>query len=108
MKEYKLITQHVNKDYPLKSQDYKCSYIGRYKVEDYIVLLYKTFTTEAGRGNPEIILATFTVKGEKKDEITALWNDEINTEGVIERKVSADNDLFIDDNPDILDDFPSK
>jgi hypothetical protein len=155
VKEYKLLTQHADKVYPLKLQDYKCSYIGKYKVKDYVVLLYKTFTTEAGRGNPVIILATYTVSGEKKDETTALWDDaedplysqrvtldiskantfsvkslikyngylngrivpkkviertlyyEINTEGLIEKKVTAEKDLFIDDNPDILDDFPS-
>lgn len=156
VKEYKLLTQYVNRDYPLKLQDYKCSYIGRYQARDYVVLLYKTYTTEAGRGNPKIILVTFTVTGEKKDEITVLWNDaedplynqrvtlvisntntlsvksiikyngylngkivptkvtertlayEINTEGLIEGKVSTEKDLFIDDNPDILDDFPSE
>jgi len=153
VKEYKLIIQHTNKDYPLKLQDYKCSCIGRYMAGDYMVLLYKTYTTEAGRGNPEIVLATFTIKGEKKDEITALWNDaedplysqrvtldipnantltvksiikyngylngeivpkkiterklgyEINKGGIIERKVNAENDIFIDDNPNILGDF---
>jgi hypothetical protein len=156
VKEYKLLTQHIANDYPLKLQDYKCSYIGRYQTMDYVVLLYKTFTTESGRGNPEIILATFTVTGEKKDEVTILWNDaedplynqrvtvyisnantltiksiikyngylkgkiipkkiterrisyEINEEGLIERKVSGEKDLFIDANPDILDDFPSE
>lgn len=156
VKEYKLLAQHANRDYPLKLLDYKCSYIGRYQANDYVVLLYKTYTTEAGRGNPEIILVTFTLTGEKKDEITALWNDaedplynqrvtlyisnpntisvkaiikyngylndkivpkkitertlvyEINTEGLIVRKVSNEKELFIDDNPDILDDFPSE
>ncbi len=156
VKEYKLLAQHAKRDYPLKLNDYKCSYIGRYQARDYVVLLYKTYTTEAGRGNPEIILVTFTVTGEKKDEITALWNDaedplysqrvtldiansntisvksiikyngylngeivpkkitertlvyEINTEGLIVRKVSSERELFIDDNPDILDDFPSE
>lgn len=156
VKGYKLLAQHANRDYPLKLEDYKCSYIGRYQARDYVVLLYKTYTTEAGRGNPEIILVTFTVTGEKKDEITALWNDaedplfsqrvtldisnsntlfvksiikyngylngkivlkkvtektlgyEINIEGFIVRKVSTEKDLFKDDNPDILDDFPSE
>ena len=156
VKEYKLLAQHADRDYPHKLQDYKCSYIGRYQANDHVVLLYKTFTTEAGRGNPEIILVTYTATGDKKDEIAALWNDaedplysqrvtlnisnankftiksiikyngyingnivpkkvtertigyEINTEGLIERKVSAENDLFIDDNPDILDDFPGE
>lgn len=156
VKEYKLLAQLANRDYPLKLQDYKCSYFGRYQANDYVVLLYKTYTTEAGRGNPKIILVTFTVTGEKKDEITALWNDaedplysqrvtleisnsntisvmskikyngylngvivpkkiiektlvyEINTQGLIVKNVSTEKELFIDDNPDILDDFPSE
>jgi hypothetical protein len=76
IKQFELIANCVNKDYPLKGlQDYKCSYFGKYESENYTLLLYKTYTTEAGRGNPEIILATFTKDGKKKDEITALWND---------------------------------
>jgi len=76
IKQFELLTQHINKSYPLKKlQDYKCSNIGRYETEKYIVLMYKTYTTEAGRGNPKIILTTFTKYGKKKDEITALWND---------------------------------
>lgn len=76
IKQYELINQHISKEYPLKAlQDYKCSYVGKYVTENCVVLIYKTYTTEAGRGNPKIILATFTKDGEKKDEITALWND---------------------------------
>lgn len=71
VKEYKLRTQLANKDYTLKLQDSKCSYIGRYRTKGYVVLLYKAYTIEVGRGNPEIILATFTVTGKKKDEIAA-------------------------------------
>ncbi len=152
VKAYKLLVQHINRDYPPKIHDSKCSYIGRYQANDYEVLLYKTYTTEAGRGNPVIILVTYTEKGEKIDEIAALWNDaedplysqrvtldihdsrtlsvkslikyngylngkivpkeitertlvyEINSEGLIIRKLSAEKKLFIDDNPDILDD----
>ena len=76
IKQYELINQYVSKDYPFKNiQDYKCSYIGRYEIDCCTVLIYKTFTTEAGRGNPEIILATFAEDGKKIDAITALWND---------------------------------
>ena len=75
VKEYNLITKYVNKDYPLELQDCKCSRIGKYKVKDYVTLLYKMYTTGAGRGNPKIILATYTIAGEKKDEAIVLWND---------------------------------
>ena len=75
VEEYELIFQQTSKKYPLKLQDYSCSRVGRYKAGDYIVLMFKTYTTEAGRGNPEIILATFTTKGKKKDQTIVLWND---------------------------------
>jgi hypothetical protein len=118
--------------------------------------LYKTYTTEAGRGNPEIILATFTKDGKKKDEIIVLWNDAedplynqrntlnilnnktaeiksiVKTNGYLNGKIvpkkitektitytiqkdgkvlsvkESTMEIFIDDNPKILDDFPQE
>jgi len=118
-----------------------------------MVVLYKTYTTEAGRGNPQIILSTFSAIGEKKDEIIALWDDiedplynqrvtlyipndnmisiqsliknngflrdkivpkkitekitnyKIGKDGIIIRKVEDINYIFMDDNPEILDNF---
>jgi hypothetical protein len=74
IKGYDLVTKYASKDYPLEIQEFECSRVGKYKMEDYIVILYKTYTTMAGRGNPKIILTTFTVNGEKKDEVMALWD----------------------------------
>lgn len=156
VKRYELISQYADKKYPLKLQDYKCSRVGRYKSGDYIVFLYKTYTTEAGRGNPQIILTTFTTKGEKKDETMVLWNDAedplynqrvtlnipnsdtlivksiiktngyldgeivprkitektigyvILNDGLIKRGMDATEDIYTDDNPQILDDFPNE
>lgn len=74
--QFELISKRVNKDYPFRSiNDYKCTYIGRFESDAFIVLIYKTYTTEAGRGNPEVILSIFTKDGKKKDEIVALWNE---------------------------------
>jgi hypothetical protein len=155
IKLYGLLTKHTNKNYPLKNLlDYKCSYVGRYNAENYLILIYKTYTTEAGRGNPEMVLVTFTKDGKKNDEITALWNDaedplyaqritlNIATSNTIEiksvikvngyidgqivpKKISEKTlnymilkdgkikaepeifkDVFVDDNPKILEDFP--
>ena len=75
LNEFNLITPFASLDYPLKLQDYMCSRVGKYEVENFIVLLYKTYTTEAGSGNPKIILTVFTKTGEKKDEIIVLWDD---------------------------------
>jgi len=152
--EYNLITKYINEDYPVKLQNCKCSRVGKYRLDDYIVLLYKTYTTEAGRGNPEIILTIFTGDGKKKDETIVLWDDaedpfysqkvtlsipnnntfviqsiikyngylqgeivpkkvtkrmsnyEITKDGIIERKGDTVKEIFVDTNPDILDDFP--
>jgi hypothetical protein len=154
VKNYNLITKYANKEYPLEIQDYKCTRVGKYKMDKYIVLLYKTYTTEAGRGNPIIILSTFTLEGVKKDEVIVLWDDaedplysqkvmlsipnntkfevkstvrnngilngeivpkkvterminyEINRDGIIERKEDTEKNVFVDTNPEILDDFP--
>lgn len=77
IKKYDLISKYSHKEYPPKKiTDYQCSYFGRCSTEKYKVLLYKMFTTEAGRGNPEIVLATFSSnKGLKQDEMIVLWND---------------------------------
>ena len=153
--EFNLITSFASLDYPLKSQDYMCSRIGKYEFGDFIVLLHKTYTTEAGSGNPKIILTIFTKTGEKKDEMIVLWDDaedplynqrvtlyipnnnmfsikslivnngylqgnivlkkktakitnyEIDRDGIIMKKKEAIKNIFRDDNPEILDDFPA-
>lgn len=155
VKQYELITQYVNKEYPLKLQEYKCSRIGKYEEGNNIVLMYKTYTTEAGRGNPIIVLSTFTIEGNKKDEIIALWDDAedplysqrimlkmpsssrvaiksvikrngfldgniipkkviektilyaIDKDGTIKKEENTTEEIFIDDNPKILDNFPN-
>jgi len=154
--EFDLITKYVNTDYPLELQDYKCSRVGKYRIGDYVVLLYKTYTTEAGSGNPKIILLTFTLTGEQKSDAVVLWDNvedpfysqkvmltipnnttfviksivrdygflqdkivpkrvtekiisyEIRKDGIIEKKEEITKEIFIDTNPDILDDFPDK
>lgn len=76
VEKYKLIEQYKNKTYSLHNlKDYKCSYFGRYVCGDNVALLYKTFTTGAGRGNPKIILEVFSRNGKKKDEAIVLWDD---------------------------------
>jgi hypothetical protein len=76
IKKYDLISKYSHKEYPPKTiSDYQCSFFGRYNTEEYKVLLYKMFTTEAGRGNPEIVLVTFSSNGLKQDEMIVLWND---------------------------------
>jgi hypothetical protein len=76
IKKYDLISKYSHKEYPPKTiTDYQCSYFGKYNTEEFKVLLYRTFTTEAGRGNPEIVLATFSSNGLKQDEMIVLWND---------------------------------
>ncbi len=72
--KYDLVTKYASKDYPLEIHQFECSRVGKYKMENYIVILYKAYTTMAGRGNPYIFLATFTEKGEKIDERIALWD----------------------------------
>jgi len=74
IKEYDLVTKFASKDYPLEIQQFECSRVGKYRMENYTVILYKTYTTMAGRGNPVIILSIFTDSGEKKDEEMALWD----------------------------------
>ena len=76
IKEYQLLEKFIDKKYPFKKlESYQCSYFGKFDSRNFTVLAYKSYTTEAGRGNPIIVLATFSKAGEKKDNIIALWND---------------------------------
>jgi hypothetical protein len=56
-------------------KDFNCTYVGKYKLDNIVILLYKTYTSVAGSGNPKIVLATFSKEGRKIDEIFALWNE---------------------------------
>jgi hypothetical protein len=56
-------------------KDFNCTYVGKYTINNIVILLYKTYTSEAGSGNPKIVLATFSKEGKKIDEIFALWNE---------------------------------
>ncbi len=76
IKKYDLISKFSHEEYPpIKLMDYQCSYIGRYSTKKCKVLIYRMFTTEAGRGNPVIILATLSSIGKKIDDVIVLWNN---------------------------------
>ena len=71
---YNLIADYASYNTPLTLQDYMCSRVGKFKMDDYIVLLYKAYTTYAGNGNPVIILVIFSIEGKKIDEKIVLWD----------------------------------
>jgi hypothetical protein len=78
VKQFGLLNRYKNDRFPFKNLNgYQCSHIGKLMSEGYLALIYKTFTTMAGRGNPEIVLVTFTNDGKKIDETAILWNDAI-------------------------------
>ena len=74
--EYHLIDKYIDKEYPFKNiSSYQCSKVGEFETNIYILIIYKAYTSEAGRGNPKVILATFSKTGKKIDETVVLWND---------------------------------
>ncbi len=74
--EYHLLDKYIDKEYPTKKiSDYQCSPIGKFETNSYIAVLYKAYTSEAGRGNPKVIIAMFSKEGQKIDETVVLWND---------------------------------
>ena len=75
VKDYNLIAKYMYNEYPMELQDYRCTYIGKYKMDNLLVLLYKTLTTDAGNGNAILVITTFTDKGRKIDEVIALWDN---------------------------------
>lgn len=75
VKAYNLIAKYMYNEYPLELQDYRCTYIGKYKMDNFIVLLYKTLRTDAGNGSAILVITTFTDKGKKIDEVIALWDN---------------------------------
>jgi hypothetical protein len=89
---YDLVAKYASNDDTIEIHEFQCSRVGKYKIEDYIVLLYKTYTTTAGRGNPLIIITTFTETGEKRGEEIALWDD------VTDPLYSQEVTLFIQNN----------
>jgi hypothetical protein len=58
-----------------KLSDYKCSYLGQFRRNDFIFLLYKTLTTQAGNGSPQVILAVFNKKGLLIEKQVILWEE---------------------------------
>jgi hypothetical protein len=76
VKQFGLINQYLLDEYHFNElKDYQCSYWGKFERDSLVVLIYKTFTTEAGRGNPELILNTYSHNGLKKDALPVLWNE---------------------------------
>lgn len=74
--EYGLVDKYLKNEYHIKSlKGYHCSFWGKFEMDNIIILIYKTFTTEAGRGNPQLIMTTYSQEGVKKDETIVLWND---------------------------------
>lgn len=64
VKKYHLLDGFAYSKFPFKSlTDYKCAPIGYFIHNNQPCLIYKTFTTEAGSGNPQVELVIFDITG---------------------------------------------
>ncbi len=65
-----------NLKYGIKEiKKFKCTSIGKFQFDGFIVLLYKYFSSEAGSGDPFVKLAVFNNAGVKVDDKIILWLD---------------------------------
>lgn len=76
VKKHSLVDGMKDSLFPLKNlSSYQCSAVGSYQLDDIAVIVYKIYTTEAGNGNPLIILRTLDKNLNKKDQLIILWEN---------------------------------
>ncbi len=74
VKEYGLAKRYAKTNYPITELALnECCYIGRFSTKNYVGLLYRLSTSEAGNGGLRALLTTFTKAGTKIDEAEVLW-----------------------------------
>jgi hypothetical protein len=73
---YKLINSNPVGEYSLtRISENKCSYVGKILKGNYFYIICKYFTSFAGNGAPEMIIAAFNKNGKKIDSQLILWQD---------------------------------
>ena len=77
VRKYQLLDKYFDKEFAFKNiAGYRCSSIGRFGTGEFIALIYKTYTEEAGDGSPVVVIATFLKDGKKIDAAEVLWGNE--------------------------------